>query len=219
MVIREDGPATEYEEIDRWEHGVGWIAHPDELMARASHAVEIDGDVWLIDPVDAPDVDDLFAEFGDVEGIVVLSDRHGRDADAFAARHDAPIYVPSFVEPEVESATIPFSGDLEETGFRLLRAVDVPGWREGALFDGETLVVADALGTVDYFLAGKERLGVHPMLRAFPPSALQNLRPERVFSGHGPGITADAADAFDYALSHARSNAPAAWLSGLRALF
>jgi len=68
------GDSDEYREIDRWDRGVGWIAHPGETMQRASHAlVGDDGGLWVIDPVDAPDVDGLLSEFGDVAGVVVCS--------------------------------------------------------------------------------------------------------------------------------------------------
>ncbi len=51
--------------IDEFTDGVGWIAYPDETMERASHALSVDGDVWVLDPVDADGVDDLLA---DLEG-------------------------------------------------------------------------------------------------------------------------------------------------------
>ncbi|QDX41014.1 hypothetical protein [Salarchaeum sp. JOR-1] len=219
MVIRADGPADEYREIDRFDGGVGWIAHPDEAMQRASHVLEIDGDAWVIDPVDAPDVDDLVAEFGEeVAGVVVLSDRHARDADAFGERHDAPVYVPSFVTPELSGPSTPFSDELEDTGFEVLRAVDVPGWREAALYDGETLVVADAVGDTAYFTAGDERIGVHPMLRAFPPNSLRGLEPARILSGHGPGVLTGAASALDDAYRTARRNIPRVMANSLKSL-
>ncbi|MEE6210352.1 hypothetical protein U3A55_09305 [Salarchaeum sp. III] len=220
MVMRVDGPADEYREIDRFDGGVGWLAHPDEAMQRASHVLEIDGEAWVIDPVDAPGVDDLVAEFGDeVAGVVVLSDRHARDADAFGERHDAPVYVPSFVTPELAGPSTPFSDELEDTGFEVLRAVDVPGWREAALYDGETLVVADALGDTEYFTAGDERIGVHPMLRAFPPKAFRGLEPERILSGHGPGALTDATSALDDAYRTSRKNIPQVVVNGLKSLF
>lgn len=218
MVLRDDGPASGYEEIDRWESGVGWLAHPGEVMERASHAVAVDGAVWVVDPLDAPRVDDLLTEFGDVAGVVVTTNRHGRDAAAIAERYDAEVYVPSFVDPGVDAPTTAFSGELAETGFRVLRVLDVPGWREAALFDGETLVVGDALGTAAYFTAPDERLGVHPMLRAFPPRAFRGLEPERVLVGHGAGVDADATSALADALASARGNAPRVWVEGLRAL-
>jgi hypothetical protein len=104
--------------IDRHEAGVGWIAYPDETMQRASHAVERDGDVWLIDPVDAEGLDDLLAEYGDVAGVIVLLDRHKRDAADIARRHDVPIYLPAALEPvesELDPETVVFRRELADT--------------------------------------------------------------------------------------------------------
>jgi hypothetical protein len=218
MPLKADAPATEYREIDRWDGGVGWIAHPDESMQRASHVLEADGEAWLVDPVDAPGVDELAAEFGEVAGVVVTLGRHQRDADRVARRHDVPVYAPHPVKRSFDAAVHRFRGALADTGFRAIPVVDVPGWREAALFDGETLVVGESVGTADYFVAGDERLGVHPMMRVFPPAALRGLAPERVLVGHGPGVTTDAARVLRYGLDSARRNAPAAWLAGLRGL-
>jgi hypothetical protein len=52
MPIKETGDGTDLQEIDRWEHGVGWLAYPGEQMQRASHAIEVDGEVWIVDPVE-----------------------------------------------------------------------------------------------------------------------------------------------------------------------
>jgi len=225
MPMKATGTATGFAEIDRFEDGVGWIAHPDEEMRRASHALRVpagEGDdedgVLVVDPVDADGVDDLFAEFGDVRGVVVLMDRHGRDAAAIAERHDVPIYVPSFVDPGIDARTQPVTDRLPGTDFEVLRTVDIPGWDEAALYDGETLVVGDAVGTAKYFTTGEERVGVHPMLRVKPPRALEGLHPERVLVGHGEGVLHDGAGALAYALDGARRRAPKAWLGALRSM-
>ena len=65
-----------------------------------------------------------------------------------------------------------------------------PRWREVALWwpERRTLVVADALGTIAYFTAGREPLGVHPLLRLFPPRQLARFDPEHVLVGHGDGV-------------------------------
>ena len=219
MPMKATGRATNFAEIDRFDDGVGWIAHPDEAMQRASHALATDdGDVWVVDPVDADGIDDLFAEFGDVCGVVVLMDRHGRDAAAIAQRHDVPIYVPSFVDPGIDARTQPVTGELPGTDFEVVRTVDWPGWDEAALYDGETLVVGDALGTAQYFTTGDERIGVHPMLRVKPPKALEQFRPERILVGHGEGVMEDASSALEYALDGARRRAPKAWLDAVRSM-
>src|SRR5215216_3027033 len=94
------------------------------------------------------------------------------------------------------------------------RVVWIRGWHEVAAFvDQRVLVVGDALGTRRYFCAPGERLGVHPLLRPFPPRSLGRLSPERVLCGHGPGVHDDAAEAVSEALGTARRRIPS-WLAG-----
>ncbi|QLG48939.1 hypothetical protein [Natrinema halophilum] len=222
MSFRVDERASEFREIDRFEGGVGWIAHPDETMQRASHALAVDGDVWVIDPVDADGIDDLFDEFGDVAGVVVALDRHKRDAAAVADRHDVPVYLPEFFEgvtEDVDAAVARFDDELSDTGIRSLTVVDNRFWQEVALYnpaDG-TLVVPETVGTVDYFLAGDETLGVHPALRLKPPRRpLRGVAPERVLVGHGAGVMDDAARALENALARSRRGAPRLYASTAR---
>ena len=161
---------TNLTEIDRFEDGVGWIAYPEGTMQRASHAVAGTDGLWVVDPVDADGLDDLLAEYGEVAGVVVLLDRHERDAAAIASRHDVPVYVPAWMSGVAEDLAVPVERVEDGVGeFALERLVDNPFWQEAALFDGETLVVPESLGTASYFRAPGERLGVHPMLRALPP--------------------------------------------------
>jgi hypothetical protein len=227
-MLRNDGQPRDPEVVDRFDGGAGWIAHPEEGMRRASHLLvggAADGDggsdsnsIWLVDPVDASVVDDLCEEYGDVAGVVVLLDRHTRDAEAIARRHDVPVYLPGNVDADVGGVPVERpTGRLGESGFEIRTAVSWPGWSEAALYDGETLVVADALGTADYFTAGSERLGVHPALRITPPLSLGNLSPERVLVGHGEGVMADGEVALRAALSGSRRRLPRAWLSAPRA--
>ncbi|MFC7165961.1 hypothetical protein [Halospeciosus flavus] len=221
MAFKQSGPGA-LERIDEFDGdghaGIGWLAHPEETMRRASHALAVDGEVWVVDPVDVPDLDALLAEFGDVAGVVCLLDRHERDSAQVAGRHDVPVYAPPFVDRSFEGVQVErFAGELADTGLHLVQAVDLPGWREGALYaPDETLVVADALGTADYFTVGAERLGVHPMLRPLPPSNLAGLGPERVLVGHGTGVMADGEEALRVALGGARKNLPRAWWNALR---
>jgi hypothetical protein len=219
MPLKARGPATRFEEIDRFDGGVGWIAHADETMERASHAVVSGDDVWIIDPVDADGIDRLVSDLGTVRGVVVLLDRHTRDAAAVARRHDVPVYTPAFVDASVPAPTERFSGRLPDTSFEVVEILNWPGWSEAALYDGETLVVADVLGTAPYFRAGRERIGVSPVLRLTPPSKLRRFSPDRILTGHGRGVMENADDALQYALDGARSRAPRAWLEGLKALF
>jgi hypothetical protein len=210
-------------EIDRWDGGVGWIAYPGEDMQRASHALAVDGDVWVVDPVDAPGVDDLLDELGEVTGVVLCLDRHKRDAAAVANRHDVPVSIPEWMDGVASKLAAPverFGGELGDTGYRVRRVRDasLPPWQEAALHrPGETLLVPEAVGTASFFRADGERLGVHPMLRPIPPrGALADCSPERVLVGHGAGVFDDAADALRDALSGARRRLPAAYAKMVR---
>jgi hypothetical protein len=207
-------------EIDRFEGGAGWLAYPDETMQRASHALATDEGVWLIDPVDAPALDDLIADVADdagteaVAGVAVCLDRHKRDAAAIARRHDAEVYVPRWmngVAEELDAPVARFSGELGDSGFEsfVIRDSSLPPWQEAGLYnpDTGTLVVPESVGAASYFLAGDETLGVHPMLRLTPPKTLARYDPERVLVGHGAGVLSDGAAALDAALATSKRNA------------
>jgi hypothetical protein len=78
------------------------------------------------------------------------------------------------------------------------------------------LVCTESLGTVPYFRAHDEPLGVHPFLRLYQPRALRDmargLTPVHVLVGHGAGIHGeDAAAALRRAVLEARRRTPA-WL-------
>jgi hypothetical protein len=212
---------TGYEEIDRFEGGVGWLAYPDERMERASHALTTDEGVWLVDPVDAEGLDDLLAEEGEVAGVVILLDRHKRDAAELATRHDVSVHIPSWmagVADDIDAPVERFSGELGETGYRL-RMVATPLWQEALLYheDEGTLVVAEAVGTSEYMRTGDERLGVHPMLRLLPPRrSFRDLSPDRVLLGHGAGVHDHASAALSAALSGSRRRAPALYAKAAR---
>ncbi|ACV48754.1 MULTISPECIES: hypothetical protein [Halomicrobium] len=211
--MKGSGSATDWQEIDRWDHGVGWLAYPDETMRRASHAIEVDGEVWLVDPVDHDGLDDLVTDLGSVSGVAVLLDRHKRDAAAVANRHDVAVHVPAFMREIADDFSAPvelIERELGETGYELYELKNNGFWKEAALYsdDTETLVVPESLGTSSYFRASGERLGVHPMLRLFPPRKLARLSPERVLVGHGAGIHEDAAAAVQDALDGSRTRAP-----------
>ena len=224
MTFRVDERATDFKEIDRFEGGVGWIAHPDEEMQRASHALERDGDVWVLDPVDADGIDSVLTDLGDVTGVAVLLDRHTRDAEAIADRHDVPVYLPdSFdgVTEEIDAPVARFTDELSDSGLEAHTVVENRFWTEVALYDPDdgTLVVPESVGTTSYFLAGDERLGVHPMRRPVPPrDALGGFRPERILVGHGAGITTDAPGALEDALEHSRRRAPLVYAGIVREL-
>jgi hypothetical protein len=214
MPMKGDG-STALREIDRFDGGVGWIAYPEETMQRASHALDTDDGLWLVDPVDADGLDDLLAEYGEVAGIVIGLDRHKRDAAAIARRHGVSVHVPRWmtgVASEIDAPIERAAGELGASGYELFRIRDssVPPWQEAGLYnpDNGTLVVPESVGTADYFLADGERLGVHPMLRLTPPrAALTEYTPDRILVGHGEGVLTDAAAALDSALDSSKSNA------------
>ena len=216
MPMKQSG-AGELTVIDRYEEGVGWIAYPDETMRRASHAVESDGGLWILDPVDAAGLDDLLAEYAEPEGVVVLLDRHKRDAAAVANRHDVPVYVPEWMDGvvgDIDAPTQRFGREL--AGFDVDRLVDNPLWQEATLFDGETLVVPESLGTVEYFRAPEETLGVHPMLRVLPPTDLRGYNPDRLLVGHGEGVFEDVGAAIRRAVDGSRKRAVPLYLKSVR---
>jgi hypothetical protein len=178
----------------------GWVE--EGRMRRAGHALVEDGRVWLVDPFDAPGVEERVRAAGEPAGVIQLLDRHNRDCRAFAGRLGVPLHLLDAPPP-----------------FQVAPLRTPPKWREAALWwpQRRVLVAADALGTVPaYFLAPGERLGVHPLLRLTPPRRLAGLAPEHVLVGHGTGVHEDAAAALREALAHARRRTPGLVLSMLR---
>ena len=212
MPVKKPTPGT-FNEVDAFESGVGWIAHPEETMQRAGHALVDDGEVWLVDPVDAEGLDERLADLGTVAGVVVLYNYHRRDAAAVANRHGVPVSLPArmtaLTDDDVAAPVERFDDRLGETGYRLREVTRTRFWQEWALFDGETLVVAESVGSAPYFLAPGERLGVTLVRRPFPPrGAFEGLDPDRVLCGHGEGVFADAAGELHRALAVSRRTAP-----------
>ncbi len=190
---------------DETDFGFGWIAAEPALLQRASHALAADGRVWLVDPVDAPEIEERVRALGEPAGVLQLVDRHPRDCAALAGRLDVPHH------------RVPFAG-VPDAPFELRRVLNVPGWREVALWwkAERVLVCTEALGTASYFRAPDELLGVHPFLRLYQPRALrdlaQGLSPGHVLVGHGEGVHGDgAAPALAQAVLGARRAAPR-WL-------
>lgn len=221
--MTESGPATDWEEIDRSDDGVGWIAYPDETMQRASHALAVDDEVWLVDPVDIEGLDDLLAEFGEVAGVVILLDRHKRDCARIANRYDVSVWIPEFmdgVEAEMDAPVERFRYDLADTGYAAHKLYDNRFWQEALLYgeDSEVLVVPEAVGSTDYFKVGNHALGVHPMLRMTPPDKLTRLDPESVRVGHGAGVQHNAADAIEDAVDGSRRRTPGLYAKNLQKL-
>ena len=181
-----------------------WIADPDERLRRASTALVVDGGVLVVDPVDTPGLDEALAPLGRVVGVCTLIDRHGRDAEAVAARHGAPRVVPAALAGKGRPLVV------EGVQERVILAI--AGWNEAALWvpGRRILVCVEAVGTNGFFLtAPDDKLGVHPLLRARPPrGALGGLDPLAVAVGHGPPVTEGAAEALEHALETARSGVP-----------
>jgi hypothetical protein len=189
---------------DETEWGFGWLQ--EERLARTSHALRAEGRVWVFDPVDSPGIEERIRALGEPAGVIQLLDRHGRDSAALAERLG------------VQRHETPFDG-VPGAPFDPVPIVRHRLWREVALWwpEGRALLCADALGTVGYFVAGGERLGVHPFLRLTPPKALARFAPRHVLCGHGEGVHGDeAARALEEALATARRRLPAALIPGRR---
>jgi len=224
MSMKGTGTASDWREIDEWSGGTGWLAYPEENMQRASHLLADDGEVWLVDPVDCNGLDDLIAEYGEVAGVLLLLDRHTRDADTLANRHDVPVTVPDWmdgVEKKVDAPIERVRTDLGDTEFGVHRLVDNALWQEAMLFgeESKTLVVPESVGTAAFFRAGEERLGVHPALRLTPPRKLTRLDPDRIFVGHGEGVLDGAESALADAIEGSRRRAPRLFAETVRDFF
>ena len=206
--------------VDQWDGGVGWIAHPEETMKRASHALATEEGVWLVDPLYAPGVDDLLADVGEVAGVILLSNYHLRDADGFAERHDVPVTLPApmtGVEDRLAAPVDRLAVGATIGEYELFTVAHSPWWREYGLDDGETLVVGESVGTAGYLRAGDEALGVMLLRRLTPPrAALAGRDPDRVLTGHGPGLHENAGEALEDTLSSARRRLPRALLENGR---
>lgn len=196
--------------VDLFDHDAGfsWIADPGETLQRASHALTIDGAVWLVDPVDAAAVRDRLAS-ATVAGVVLLLDRHKRDSAQFARRHEVPVWLPPTLEDLAEALDAQTASlESELAPYHAQPLISNPAWTEVVLTDGETLVVPEAVGTAGHFTTDEHPLGVHPLLRAVPPRTLGSMRPDRILVGHGPPVTTNATAALETALSGARRRAP-----------
>lgn len=214
-------------EANRWAGGASWIPYPEEEMQRASHAIATDAGLLVVDPVDVPDLDEWLADLGeetgagDVAGVAVLLDRHKRDAAAVANRHDVPVGVPEWmsgVEGDLDAPTTALSALVEDTSYEVRRVIDNTFWQEAGLYDAEAavLVLPEVFGTVEYYCAPGEELGVHPALRFTPPKKLKRLDVDRLLVGHGEGIAGDADDLMRTALRRSLSNAPGLYISTVK---
>ena len=181
--------------LDEWDGGFGWVR--DERLQRTSHALAVGGRVWLVDPVDEPELEERVRSLGEPAGVLQLLDRHERDCAVWARRLG------------VEHLR---AWESDASPFDVLPVRDRRWWREVALWEpaGRTLVCADALGTLPFFRAAGERVGLHPLIRPFPPRSLRGLEPQRILVGHGEAVTNSAAEALEDTLANARRRLPGA---------
>jgi len=189
---------------DERDYGFGWFVD-DERMRRTSHALVAGGGVWLVDPVAWPEAEERARVLGEPRGVLQLLDRHNRDCAAVAARFGVAHHV-------VPTARI------DGAPFEFPTVARSRFWREVGLWwpERRVLVCADAVGTIAFFCAPGERLGVHPFLRLRPPRALRRVYPDHVLTGHGAGVHEDAAAALHEALRTSRRRLPAALWRALR---
>ncbi len=187
--------------VDELEDGFGWIE--SEPMRRTSHALAVDGRVWLTDPIDGDGVEERIRSLGEPAGVIQLIDRHNRDSALLAEQLGVPLHV------------VPAS--LPGTPFLFLPVLAGRWWKEVALWwpERRILVCADALGTIPFFRVGDELAGLHPFFRLRRPRALAGLGVEHLLVGHGAGVHGeDAAAAVADALRTGRRRFPR-WLAGL----
>jgi hypothetical protein len=187
------------------EHPLGVTWTIEESMVRSSHALDDDGSVWLVDPVDNNVAIERAQTLGEIVGVIQLLDRHNRDCAALADRFDVPLYV----NPE----------SIVDSPFEVIQVVGARKWKESALWweDKQALAVPEAIGTGKMFTGGHDA-GVHLALRLKPPKKkLGDFEPEHLLVGHGPPIHgAQAAAALQGALERSRRNLPRAFYGAFR---
>ena len=181
--------------VDEFPCGFSWF--PREPMTRTGHALATGDGVWLVDPVDVPEALERAAALGPAAGVIQLLDRHNRDCAAIAARLGVPhLKVPA---------------DIPGSPFEVIRVLDIPVWREAALWwpEQRVLVVAELLGTNGSYRVGPGAVGMHIVLRPLPPGVLRGYQPEHLLVGHGRGVHGpDAATALEQAYARSRRDIP-----------
>ncbi|MCW2959697.1 MAG: hypothetical protein JWM90_84 [Thermoleophilia bacterium] len=199
----------------RFPRGISWTRGGPALLECRSHAlVDDDGGVWLVDPIDGPGLDAELAPLGRVVGVIVLLDRHLRDAPAVARRHGARLLVPpGRWRRAVPDGAEPIREQVVGCPFHFAPVVERDRqWLEQLLWWPQqgVLVVAEAVATLDAYRASAEAIGVHPLLRVRPPVALRDarLRPTLLLVGHGDPVERDATPSLLRALTRARRDLP-----------
>lgn len=191
--------------VDELDCGFGWL-ESGSFMRRCSHALAVDGRVWILDAFADEEALERVRTLGEPAAVVQLLDRHNRDNVEVAQRLGIPLHV----VPEAPPAGAPFE---------VVPLLRNRFWREIALWFPQlaTLVVAEAVGTAQFYRAPQDRVGVSPALRLLPPRRLLAFQPEHLLVGHGEGIHDDATGALRDGIEHARGRA-LSWLwAGFRA--
>jgi hypothetical protein len=182
--------------VDPEEHPLGITYVVAEPMERAFHALVDGGKVWLVDPLDVPELGDVTA-LGEPAGVLQLLDRHNRDCAATAAR----LGVPHLQVPDA----------VLGSPFEAIAVVRMPGWKETALWwpEREALIVAEALAGNPMHTGGGQLAAIHFLLRAWPPGSLREYRPQHLLLGHGhPLHGPEAAAGVETAFARARRDLP-----------
>ncbi len=177
-------------------HAAGLTWTEAGAMARAAHALNADGQIWLIDPFEDHAAAMAIAELGTPAGVVQLLDRHNRDCEQIAGRLGVPL--------------VRLPERMPDTPFEVVPVISRIRWNEVALWwpKLDTLVIAEAIGTAPVFALGRAA-GVHPLLRLTPPrGALGRYRPQRLLVGHGRALESGGAAALADALDHSRTDLP-----------
>lgn len=181
-------------EVEEHPLGLTWVVA--ESMERAFHALVDDGRVWLVDPLDGPEIEDAVA-LGEPAGVLQLLDRHNRDCAEIAAR----LGVPHLKVPDA----------VPDSPFEAIAAVRLPGWKETALWwpARKALIVAEVLAANPMHTGGEQPVGIHLFLRAWPPGSLRGYQPEHLLLGHGKSVHGTtAADAVETAYARTRRDLP-----------
>lgn len=205
MPIRKTEPGTELHVLKEWDQGFTWMAHPEADLQRASQAIEVDGKIWLVDPLDTAGLDDKLRTLGEVAGVVVLGSHHERHADRLARRHGVAIHVPEWFSwggRDFDARVEDIRDELDATGFELLFLRDNAFRQEGALYhpDRRTLVVSDTLMTA-LFSSKQGRPELFPPARIRPTyDALRDLDVERMLLSHGEPVFEDVEAKIERAL-------------------
>ena len=170
------------EVVDRWDTGIGWMAHSDEATQRTSHAIKGADGVWVFDPLDGPGIADRIDDLGSVAGVAVLSNYHSRDATVFAERHGVPVHLPTWMDNAAEHVDAQIARydapagqwvELGESGIEIRTVDPTTAWREAIAYlpTERSLRVADMLSTNSFYTVGDERLGCYFFHRFAPPRA------------------------------------------------